>query len=308
MPIHTLSPREVANKAKPGLYGDGGNLFLRVASGGAKSWVFRYWYAGKRRVISLGSCDTVSLADARTKAHEQRRLRLDGHDPAAAREVSKAAARVAEASTITFAECAQAYITAHRAGWRTVKQAKNWTATLQAYAHPVIGDLPVAAIDLPLILRVLEPLWTEKTSTAARIRTRLESILDWATVRGYRTGENPARWKGNLEHLLAKKSKIVHIEHYPALPYTDIGAFMTELRARPGLPAKAAEFVILTAVRAGEVTGATWSEIDLKSRVWVIPSELNSGTSAMRRPITASIRRVGSATTRNADTRYSLGA
>jgi integrase len=273
MPIHTLSPREVANKAKPGLYGDGGNLFLRVASGGAKSWVFRYWYAGKRRVISLGSCDTVSLADARTKAHEQRRLRLDGHDPAAAREVSKAAARVAEASTITFAECAQAYITAHRAGWRTVKQAKNWTATLQAYAHPVIGDLPVAAIDLPLILRVLEPLWTEKTSTAARIRTRLESILDWATVRGYRTGENPARWKGNLEHLLAKKSKIVHIEHYPALPYTDIGAFMTELRARPGLPAKAAEFVILTAVRAGEVTGATWSEIDLKSRVWVIPSE-----------------------------------
>jgi integrase len=273
MPIHTLSPREVASKAKPGLYGDGGNLFLRVAPGGAKSWVFRYWHDRRRGVISLGSYDTVSLAEARTKAHEQRRLRLDGHDPAAAREASKIAARVAEDSTITFKECAEAYIAAHRAGWRTVKQAKDWTATLRAYAHPVLGDLPVAAIDLPLILRVLEPLWTEKTSTAARIRTRLENILDWATVRGFRTGDNPARWKGNLEHLLAKKSKVAKTEHYPALPYTDIGPFMTELRARPGLPAKAAEFAILTAMRAGEVTGATWSEIDLKSRVWVIPSE-----------------------------------
>jgi integrase len=273
MPIHTLSPREVASKAKPGLYGDGGNLFLRVAPGGAKSWVFRYWREGKRRVISLGSCDTVSLTEARTMAHEQRRLRLDGHDPAASRAAAKTAARIAEVSGITFEECAKAYIAAHRAGWHTAKEARDWTATLQTYAHPVIGKLPVVAIDLPLILRVIEPLWTEKTSTAARIRMRLENILDWATVRGYRTGDNPARWKGNLEHLLAKRSRVAKIEHHPALSYTDIGAFMAELRARPGLPARALEFAVLTAARAGEVTGATWSEIDLKGGVWVIPSE-----------------------------------
>ena len=272
MPIHTLSPREVGSKAKPGLYGDGGNLFLRVAPGGAKSWVFRYWREGKRRVISLGSCDTVSLAEARTKAHEQRRLRLDGHDPAVAREASKAALRVAEASTMTFAECAEAYIAAHKAGWRTAKNAKDWAATLQTYAHPVIGKLPVAVIDLPLILRVLEPIWTEKVSTASRVRVRLESILDWATVRGYRTGDNPARWKGNLESLFPKKAKITKIRPHAALPYGDIARYMADLRERDNLPARALEFAILTTARISEVTGATWAEFDLDARLWTIPA------------------------------------
>ncbi len=216
MPIHTLSPREVASKAKPGLYGDGGNLFLRVAPGGAKSWVFRYWHDRKRQVISLGSYDTIGLAEARIKAHEQRLLRVGGQDPAAARETGKVAARLAEVGTITFENCAKAYISVHQAGWRTARNAKDWAATLGTYAYPVIGKLPVAAIDLAIVLRVLEPIWSVKASTASRVRVRLERILDWATVRGYRTGDNPARWKGNLESLLPRKAKIAKIKPHVA--------------------------------------------------------------------------------------------
>ena len=287
MAIHTLSPREVTSKTKPGLYGDGGNLFLRVLPGGAKSWVFRYRVPapdkgegkGRRHAIPLGPYPDISLADARDRAFEQRRLRLDGYDPATVRRNNRAAAkareaeaRLAEANTITFVECAEAYIAAHKAGWRTAKNAKEWAATLRTYAHPVIGELPVGVIDLPLILRILEPIWTEKPSTASRVRVRLENILDWATVRGYRTGDNPARWKGNLESLLPRKAKVAKIKPHLALPYSEIGGYMADLRQRDSLPARALEFAILTATRVSEVTGAKWSEFDLTARAWVIPS------------------------------------
>jgi integrase len=252
---------------------DGRGLYLRVAAAGTKSWVYRYAEGRRLRDMGIGPYPTVSLAEARELAAVQRKLRLTGGDPIAARKAERLAARLAMAKSMSFRQCAEAYIAAHQAAWRNPKHAAQWPSTLDSYVYPVFGDLPVEAVDVGLVMKAVEPIWTEKTETASRVRGRVESVLDWATARGYRKGENPARWKGHLENLLPNRSKVARVEHHAALPYAELPGFMVELRQRQGLAARALELVILTAARSGEVLGTSWSEIDFERRLWVIPAE-----------------------------------
>ena len=287
-----LSALAVSKLKTEGRYAVGGadGLHLRIA-GASRAWVLRLAVGTRtdakgntvvhRRDIGLGSYPEVSLAEAREKARELRKQVRDGIDPIEERKVTKVRAALEAAKSKTFEECANAYIEANRAGWKNEKHVQQWQNTLATYAFPKIGQLPVAAIDTGLVLSVLQQetgedkaqLWHAKTETESRLRGRLESILDWAAFRGYREGENPARWKGHLEHELPARSKVQKIEHHAALPYAELGAFMVELRKREGLSARALEFAILCASRSGEVRGATWAEIDLPGRIWTVPAE-----------------------------------
>jgi integrase len=263
----------VQQKKSRGLYGDGGGLFLQVSVSGTKSWIFRWKEAGKFRSMGLGPVHTITLAEARDKARECRKLRLDGKDPIEERKALRAVARLEAAKAMTFQECAEAYIAAKAPGWRSAQHARQWTASLKDYVYPVFEDLPVQAIDLGLVLKAIEPVWKTRTETASRVRGRIESVLDWATVRGYRKGDNPARWRGHLESLLPGRSKVRRVEHHAALPYSEIGAFMAELRQQQGVAARAFEYLILTAARTGEAIGTRWDEINIADRVWTIPAE-----------------------------------
>jgi integrase len=224
---------------------------------------------------------SVTLAEARSKALECRKTTAEGRDPIEERKASKTRVRLEAAKSKTFEECANAYINATRVGWKNEKHVQQWQSTLATYAFPKIGRLSVAAIDTGLILSVLQQetgkdkmqLWHAKTETASRLRARIESILDWASFRGFREGENPARWKDHLEHELPARNKVQKVEHYAALPYVEIGAFMINLRQRKGVSARALEFAILTAARSGEVRGAVWDEMDLEAKLWTIPAE-----------------------------------
>jgi integrase len=268
-----LTALKVSKLTKPGLYGDGGGLTLQITPTGAKSWLFRYMVAGRPFAMGLGPIHTVSLAEARQKALEARKLRLDGVNPLTAKKQSQVAAALASAKMMTFDQCAEAYILAHKASWKNAKHGEQWTNTLKTYASPVFGRLPVAEIDTGLVVKCLAPIWESKTETASRLRGRIESVLGWATTSGYRTGENPARWKGHLENLLATISKTSRTKHHPSLPWQRIGAFMAALRVREGVAARAVEFAILTACRSGEVRGARWAEFDTVGKVWTIPAD-----------------------------------
>lgn len=268
-----LSALQVTKFTKPGLYGDGGGLTLQITPTGAKSWLFRYMVAGKPFGMGLGPTHTVSLAEARQKALDARKLLIDGINPLAAKKQSKIAAALADAKMMTFDQCAKAYIMAHKAGWKNAKHVDQWTNTLKTYASPVFGHLPVAEIDTGLVVKCLAPIWDSKTETASRVRGRIESVLGWATTSGYRIGENPARWKGHLENLLATISKTSRTKNHPSLPWQRIGAFISALRVREGVSARAVEFAILTACRSGEVRGARWAEFDTAGKLWTIPAE-----------------------------------
>lgn len=268
-----LSALQVSKLTKPGLYGDGGGLTLQITATGAKSWLLRYMVAGKPFGMGLGPTHTVSLAEARQKALEARKLLIDGINPLAAKKQSKIAAALADAKMMSFDQCAEAYILAHKAGWKNAKHGDQWTNTLNTYASPVFGHLPVAEIDTGLVVKCLAPIWESKTETASRVRGRIESVLGWATTSGYRTGENPARWKGHLENLLATISKSSRTKNHPSLPWQHIGVFMSALRVREGVSARAVEFAILTACRSGEVRGAQWAEFDTAGKLWTIPAE-----------------------------------
>ena len=278
-----LTALQVARISKRGLHNDGGGLYLQVAEtkrdenglerGGSKSWLFRYKVNGKDRWHGLGPVHTISLAQAREKAGDARRLRLEGLDPIATKRAARAAARVEAAKAITFDKAAEAYIKAHEAGWKSAKHGAQWTATLNTYASPVFGSLPVAMVDTNLVMKVLESIWKTKSETAGRVRGRIEAVLDWAKVRGYRTGENPARWKGHLDHLLPARGKVQKVQHHAALPYGEIGTFVANLRAREAIAARALELLIYTACRTSEILKARWEEIDLGNRVWAIPGE-----------------------------------
>src|SRR5471032_1873194 len=268
-----LSAMQVSKLTKPGLYGDGGGLTLQITPGGVKSWLFRYMMSAKAYGMGLGPTHTVSLAEARQKALAARKLILDGINPLAAKKQEQLASALADARMMTFDQCAEAYVSAHKASWKNAKHADQWTNTLATYANSVFGHLPVAEIDTGLVVKCLTPIWETKTETASRLRGRIESILGWATTSGYRTGENPARWKGHLDNLLATISKTSRTKHHPSLPYQRIGAFISALRTREGTSARAVEFAILTACRSGEVRGAQWSEFNLESKVWTIPAE-----------------------------------
>ena len=269
--INRLTALQVQKLSKPGYHADGAGLHLCVKATGGKSWIFRYRYGGKEREMGLGPLHTVSLAEAREKALAQRKMLLDGVDPLAAKHASEVQRKLAEASVITFDTAATSYIASHRAGWKNEKHAEQWTNTLTTYASPVFGSLPVADITTPLVLRVLEPIWTTKTETASRVRGRVEKILDWCKTQGYRTGDNPAAWRGHLENLLSAPQKTKKVEHHPALPWREIGAFMQELRTMPGVAALATEFIILTNCRTSEAIEARWSEIDMAEKRWTIP-------------------------------------
>lgn len=256
-----------------GTYADGDGLYLRVnTDAGQCSWVLRYMLHGKARWMGLGPYPLISLADARNRSRDARRLLVDKIDPISVRQDERAKAKQEVANRKTFAECAADFIDAHKASWKNDKHAAQWPSTLKMYAYPVIGTLPVRSIDTALVLKVLKPIWNEKPETAKRLRGRIEKVLEAATVAGYRTGPNPARWQGHLEHMLAKPSSIRAVKHHEALPYGDLPDFMTELRRQEGTAARALEFLILTAARTGEVLGAQWSEIDLAAKLWTVPA------------------------------------
>jgi hypothetical protein len=252
-----LSARTVQTVKDRGLYADGKGLYLRIGPTGSKSWIYRYRSGERQHDLGLGPYPDISLAEARERATEQRKLRLNGHDPLVVRRATRDQARLAAAKAMTFRQCADGYIAAHRAGWRNAVHAGTWPQSLRDYVYPVFGDLPAQTVDVGLVMKALEPIWTVKPETASRVRGRIERVLDWATARGYRTGENPARWRGHLENLLPAPRKVQRVEHHPALPYPQIAAFMTDLRKLEGMAARALEFLILTAARSGEVIEAS---------------------------------------------------
>jgi integrase len=280
--IHRLSVRQIT-AAKPAagervMLNDGGNLLCQVAGkndGVNRSWIFRYELDGKRHDLGLGSLNDLDLAEARAKARSLRQQLLDGIDPWEVRQRQRTdrLAKLAErARAMTFRGCAVACIEAHADGWRNAEHHRQWITSLEQYVYPLIGDLPVDEIATPHIVKVLEPIWKTIPETASRVRGRIEKILGWATVRGFRSGDNPARWRGHLAELFPAKGKLQNSKNHAALPFTDVPQLMAELRDRPSITALALEFCILTAARTGEVLGATWDEIDFAAKTWTIPA------------------------------------
>lgn len=254
------------------MVGGADGLHLRIV-GVSRSWILRVMINGQRRDIGLGGFPGVTLATARKLANELRDQIARGVDPLEERRAKVEARRVEKAKAWCFQDCAEAYITAHRGEWKNPKHGAQWKSTLETYAYPVFGSKPVAAIDTHLILAVIEPLWATKTETASRLRGRIEKVLGWATFRGFREGENPARWKDHLDHHLPARTDVRKVEHHASLPYAQLASFMADLRKREGASARALEFAILCASRSGEVRGATWDEIDWDRRLWTIPAD-----------------------------------
>jgi len=291
--IGKLPAVALQKQMKPGMYSDGGGLYLQVSKSGAKSWIYRYQLNGRAREMGLGPLHTISLAKARSKARECRELRLDRIDPIEVRRARRTKERLAAATAMTFRQCAEAYIKAHKTGWKNAKHSKQWPSTLEAYVYPVFGDLPVQAIDTGLVMKALEPIWNEKPETASRVRGRIENILDWAKARNYREGENPARWKGHLDQLLPRKAKVARAvrqaksksEHHPAMRYVDLPDFMTELREPTEVSAQALKFTILTVKRTQEIIGARWPEISAQEKLWTIPAGRMKGEPEHRVPL-----------------------
>jgi integrase len=270
--IGRLTALKVDKAKRPGMYADGGGLYLRVTHSGTKNWVFRFMLNGRPRWMGVGPLHTIGLAEARNRAAGFRLQRHDGVDPIERRRAERLQGRLDAAKAMTFKESAALYVASHRAGWRNPKHAAQWQATLATYAEPVIGGLSVQVIDTALVLKVLEPIWTVKPETAGRVRARMESILDWAKARGYRAGENPARWRGHLDKLLPPRSKVQRVEHHAALPYAELPGFLVSLREQEGIAARALEFAIMTAARTGEVIGSRWGEMDLLDKTWTLPA------------------------------------
>jgi integrase len=286
--VGRLSALTVSRKnLKPGMHPDGGGLYLQITRKGVKSWTFRFMRDGKERYMGLGPLHAVPLADARSQAAECRRLRLDGVDPIEARENRRSLEKLEAATAMTFSACATAYIDSHKVGWRNAKHSAQWTATIKTYVEPIIGTLSAQEVDTGLVLKVLQPIWATKPETAGRVRGRMESILDWAAARGYRKGENPARWRGHLDKLLPRRSKVRRVQHHPALPYDHIGGFIKGLQDHDGVAASAFQFLILTVTRTGETIGARWPEIDLDAKLWTVPPERTKPGRELRVPLSA---------------------
>jgi integrase len=282
-----LTALGVQRLKKPGKYNDGRGLYLRVADEHRRTWVFRYSFGGKERFMGLGRFGDVSLAEARDLAQAARRLLARGKDPIQARQAERAALAAHSAAQVAFADAAEQYIAAHEAGWRNAKHRDQWRATLATYVLPRIGSVSVAAIDKAMVHEVLTPIWTRIPETAARIRSRIESVLDYSIARGWREGPNPAIWRGNLRALLPATRKLRMVRHHAALPWREAPAFMAALRNEAGIAARALEFAILTAARSGEVRGARCDEIDLANATWTIPAPRMKGARIHRVPLSA---------------------
>lgn len=266
---------------KPGLYGDGAGLGLRITRTGNASWAFRYMRDGTAHEAGLGPVHTFGLAEARERARRFRQQLAEGIDPIAQRQAQRRGA----ARAVSFATVAEMYLASHTPAWRSPVHIQQWKATLRDYILPALGDLAVAEIDTGAVLRVLEPIWHSKPETASRVRGRTEMILDFASARGWRTGENPARWRGHLDHLLPAPAKVKPVKHHAALPWQEIGEVIAQLGRRQGVAALAVRFLILTAARSGEVRDARWSEIDLNSATWIVPAARMKGGKEHRVPL-----------------------
>jgi integrase len=270
--INRLDALKVRRAEKPGYYADGAGLYLQVAGGGARSWIFRFTISGRTRDMGLGALATFSLAEARQAALEARKLQAAGIDPIEHRKAQRARERAREVKAVTFRQEAEAYIDAHRSGWKNAKHAEQWRSTLEAYVYPTIADVAVADVSTAMLVRILEPIWSKKAETANRVRGRIERILSRAASRGHRSGENPARWRGHLDNILPARSRVAPVRHHAALPYAEIGEFMQQLRSQAGVAARALEFTILSATRTTETIAAEWNEISLAEKVWIIPA------------------------------------
>jgi integrase len=281
-----LTVRRIAKLTKPGRYLDGHGLYLQVGHTGARSWLLRYVQAGNERWLGLGPLHTFTLDEARQRAVRARQQIHDGIDPIALKRAARDTQALERAKALTFEQATKQYFDQHSPKWSNARHREQFVSMMQAYAYPVIGKLPVATIDTGLILQVIEPIWTTKNQTAIRLRGRIESVLDWATVRGYRTGENPARWKGHLAEVLPASSHIAKVKHFTALPYTQAPAFVAQLATLQGIGPKALEFLILTAGRTDEVLSARWSEINLDEALWTIPPERMKEGAIHRVPLT----------------------
>jgi integrase len=264
--------------AKPGMHADGGGLYLHVREGGTSSWIFRYQLRKRRREMGIGSLSTLPVVAARAEAGRLKALVAQGVDPIeqkrAARETERgeiAATKVERAlAAATFRVAAERHIALQEAGWRNAKHRQQWENTLKTYAYPVLGDLPVRDITAQHVINVLQPIWSTKPETASRVRMRIEAVLNSAKLLGWRSGENPAIWRGGLEAALPRKVQVRKVRHHPALPWREVSAFMSGLRAREGIAARAVEFLVLTAARSGEVRHARWDEIH--ADLWIVPA------------------------------------
>ena len=285
--LNRLSTFQVEKKKQPGMYADGGGLYLRVAEGGSKQWIFRYVANGRLRDMGIGPCHTFTLAEARERATEQRKLRLSGIDPIAHKRAQQGAAAAENARAMTFRQCATGFMRDNEKKWTHPKHRQAWETTLTKYVYPKLGELPVGLIDTPLVLEVIKPLWARIPETASRVRGRIESVLGWATVHGYRSGDNPARWEKHLDQALPARAEVAKKEHHAALPYTQVAAFMGKLRQDSSVMARCLEFITLTACRLGEAAGATWKEIDFEARTWTIPAERMKAAREHKVPLSA---------------------
>lgn len=276
--------------AKPGYWLDADGLYLQVSKSGAKSWIYRYQLNGKRREMGLGSAELVSAKDARRRASEARRLLLDKIDPVEHRkqQIAAAVVRAAEvaAGAVTFKKVALEYIEEKRVGWKNAKHASQWQNTLETYAYPIMGDVPISDVDTDMVLQVVRPIWRTKTETATRVRNRIERVLAYGKVKGYRKGDNPASWTGHLQELLPKPTDVRTVKPHPSLPYKEMPAFIGELRKVQGIAARALEFAILTASRSKPVREATWDQFDLVERKWTIRATGMKGKKEHAVPLT----------------------
>lgn len=285
--INKLDDRTVKSKKAAGYHADGNGLYLSIKPSGAKSWILRYMVAGKAREMGLGGYPAFGLADARQRRDSERKRLADGIDPIAARDEQQAENRIAQAKKATFNDCVDRFLAAKSVEWTNAKHRSQWRATLETYAAPYFGELPVQAVDTDLVVKALSPIWLTKTETASRVRGRIESVLDWATASKMRTGDNPARWRGNLKELLPKPSKIATVTHHPALPYRDVYAFLQLLALSDATAARALETVIYTGLRTAETIGAKWDEIDFAANVWTVPASRMKMKKEHRVPLSA---------------------
>ena len=286
--VKRLSALKVKKIEQAGWYPDGAGLYLQVSPTLTKSWVYRYSIDGRERRHGLGSTNERSLEQARHEAQGCAQMRREGLDPIDACRQEKSRLRLDRAAGVTFQECAERYIGAHEPSWRNAKHGSQWRNTLSTYAFPVFSDVSVKDIEVGLVLRVIEPLWETRTETATRVRQRIEAILDWAKVRGYRDGENPARWRGHLDKLLPARAKVQKVRHFTALPYREMPEFFAWLCKKESVAANAVAFLILTATRSGEARQAVDSEICLETNVWSIPGERMKAGRAHRVPLSES--------------------